>query len=351
MNFKKFTIKEGEGLFLHCKRQRGEMFHYGNLKIDTNRSFLNNVMTTLPKAQDGGHVSLPGDYYDAINKYLAESKRVTGRKVSKNAKCVVGVVVTMPEQYGPQNGMSFEEWYTEDQIKKENDFYRKVVLFLLKKFGHYEQKLGPNFLCAAVHRDETTSHCHVMFIPVVKSTYKYDRHIKKGLPETRTVTVRRGSISAAGVVNIHVLRSFHEELDSFLKENVAWYKGGILLAPEERMMPGQNLDLRSLKKTDKDYARRRAKENRIVIMAEAPHVFDSAFEALMSDMKDKNEMISYIELVSHLVADGKLTEADCQNDPVYQRAYVHLKSFKKLIKEQRQNLMDDVEGTRNHRTR
>ena len=341
MNLEMYTVKEGAGLFRHCKRQLGEMFKDNDKHIDVSRSHLNSPMRTLPKAQHGEKIPFPDDYYDAINRYLAESESITGKKVSKNARCVVGVVVTMPRQYRPPEGTDFNKWYTEKQIREENHFYSRVVLFLLKKFGYYDEKLGPNFICAAVHRDEVSSHCHIQFIPVVKDTYEYDKkYTKDGKAYSRKIIVRKGSISAWNVVNKKVLKGIHQELDSFLRKEVAWYKGGIMLSPEERMQSGQNLKMDDLKSAGKDYAEKRAKENRRAFIAEAESFYGEALSAI----RDDGRQASLVKLVEQLLKDKKLTVEDCETNPTYHEAYGIYKAFKRKLAEKAKAVRDSVTG-------
>ena len=323
MNITKFTFEAGLNVYLHCVRERGENIQYGNQSIDATRSVLNTKFPETPENQKHDSFPFPSDYSSTVKSFLELSRKKTGRKIAKNAKCVIGVVVTLPKQYIPPRDVDPCNWYTEDQIKKEDDFYFNTVTFLFKKFGVYYKNKGHNFLCATVHRDETTSHCHVLFIPVVKEEIVYHKRIKKGRPDTRKVTVKKGSISACEVINQQVLRSMHEELDKYLVETVEWYKGGILLSPEERLQPGQNLDIRALKKTGQKYTEKRKIANRLELLSVTEKVYKSALE----ELEEEGNNVSVIKLIGQLIQDKKLTEDDGKNNQIYQQALDHFKDF------------------------
>lgn len=323
MNFKKFAYEAGKAVFLHCVRKRGEDFKYGNQSIDPSRFALNTKFEKTPRARAGQSHDYPSDYDVTVKRFLKFSQENTKRKVATNAKVVVGVIVTLPKKYLPPQGKDLKEWYTDDQIKKENEFYSKTILFLLKKFGVHYNEIGHNFLCAAVHRDETSSHCHVLFIPIVRDEIVYQKRIKKGRPDTRKVTVKKGSISACEVINQQVLRSMHEELDKYLVETVEWYKGGILLSPEERLQPGQNLDIRALKKTGQKYTEKRKIANRLELLSVTKKVYKSALD----ELEEEGNNVSVIKLIGQLIQDKKLTEDDGKNNQIYQQALDHFKDF------------------------
>lgn len=126
-----------------------------------------------------------------------------------------------------------------------------------------------------------------------------------------------------------IRKGIHQELDSFLRKEVAWYKGGIMLSPEERMLSGQNLKMEDLKSAGKDYAEKRAKENRRAFIAEA----ESFYREALSAIKDDGRQASLVKLVEQLLKDRKLTEEDCKRNTTYQEAYNVYKAFKMVLTE------------------
>lgn len=225
MNFEKWTIEEGRNIYLHCKRERGQDCRYGNEKIDPERTDLNSIKEKLPKTKDGVEFLLPDSYGTTMAAWLEASEKASekdsrkkGRKVARTAKCLVSVVFTLPSEYQPSAGVDYHEWYTLDRRRKENELFNSVMSFLLEKFSFKDEKLGHNFFFACVHRDETRPHMHVGFIPVVRKTISYKKRIKKGSSETRTVTVRKGTISACEVITQTVLRSVFTKNSTSISE-------------------------------------------------------------------------------------------------------------------------------------
>ena len=110
MNFKKFTYEAGKAVFLHCTRERGKDFQYGNQSIDPSRFNLNAKLNKTPKNEKGESLLFPSDYDNTVKSFLGFSQKKTGRKVAKNAKVVIGVVITLPKEYLPPQGTDLKEW-------------------------------------------------------------------------------------------------------------------------------------------------------------------------------------------------------------------------------------------------
>lgn len=339
MDIRKKTVEAGKSIYLHCRRDRDQNCKYGNEKIDLTRSGLNENFENLPKTKEGIEFPFPSNYEDTMLGFIEASKAASekNRAVARNAKCLITVVFTLPTEYLPPKGVDYNEWYTTDRRKKENEIFQSVLSFLVRKFGYKHEKLGHNFLYACVHRDETRPHMHVGFIPVVRETITYQKRIKKGSPETRTITVKKGTISAYEVINQKVFRTLHNELDRHLRTTVEWYKGGALRTDEERMMSGQNLRMKDLKKKGPGFAEKRAEENRRAFIAEAKSLYSEALKEIKADGHEA----SLIKLVEQLIKDGKLTKDDYQNNTTYHDSYDFYSAFKKALKERNSKHSDN----------
>ncbi|MGG3047088.1 plasmid recombination protein, partial [Bacillus anthracis] len=113
----------------------------------------------------------------------------------KDVKVCVDWVVTLPESL-------------KDVSKKEKrEFFEKTYEFLANRYGGEK-----NVLSANVHNDETKPHMHFAFMPVVWDEKK-----------------QREKVSAKEVLTRKELKTFHQDLDTFLKEEIPHiYKEGIL---------------------------------------------------------------------------------------------------------------------------
>ncbi|MGG3116196.1 MobV family relaxase, partial [Bacillus paranthracis] len=113
----------------------------------------------------------------------------------KDVKVCADWVVTLPESL------------KDTSEKEQREFFEKTYEFLANRYGGEK-----NVLSANVHNDETRPHMHFAFIPVV-----WD---KKKLRE---------KVSAKEVLTRKELKTFHQDLDKFLKKEIPYiYKEGIL---------------------------------------------------------------------------------------------------------------------------
>ncbi|HDR7738400.1 TPA: plasmid recombination protein [Bacillus thuringiensis] len=113
----------------------------------------------------------------------------------KDVKVCADWVVTLPE-----NLKSISE-------KEQREFFEKTYEFLSNRYGGEK-----NVLSANVHNDETTPHMHFAFMPVVWDEKK-----------------QREKVCANDVLTRKELKTFHQDLDKFLKREIPHiYKEGIL---------------------------------------------------------------------------------------------------------------------------
>ncbi|WP_257198188.1 plasmid recombination protein, partial [Bacillus cereus] len=91
--------------------------------------------------------------------------------------------------------------------KEQREFFEKTYEFLINRYGGEK-----NVLSANVHMDETTPHMHFAFMPVVWDEKK-----------------QREKVCANDVLTRKELKTFHQDLDKFLKQEIPHiYKEGIL---------------------------------------------------------------------------------------------------------------------------
>ncbi|WP_242071625.1 MobV family relaxase [Bacillus thuringiensis] len=113
----------------------------------------------------------------------------------KDVKVCADWVVTLPESL---KGISEQE---------QREFFEKTYEFLTNRYGGEK-----NVLSANVHMDETTPHMHFAFMPIVWDKKK-----------------QREKVSAKEVLTRKELKTFHQDLDKFLKKEILYiYKEGIL---------------------------------------------------------------------------------------------------------------------------
>lgn len=172
----KFTKGSVGGLSIHIERKT---LNHSNKEIDTNRTHLN---------------------YDFCNKDGDMNQRLSDRLEEvycfnrADVKVMADWVVTLPEEL------------KELPSNQQKEFFKETYQFLEKRYGE------KNVLSGTVHNDETTPHLHFAFIPVV-----FD---KKN---------QREKVSAKEVLNRNELKTFHQDLDKYLKEKIPEiYQGGVL---------------------------------------------------------------------------------------------------------------------------
>lgn len=145
----------------------GEPFARKNPRIDPTRTHLNyNLVQT----------DVESKVADAMAKHRIKAERAP----RKDAVVMADWVVTLPKDC-PKG--------------RERDFFKSVTKFVSDRYGE------DNMLGAWVHRDETTPHVHVAFMPV-----------------------RDGKLLASKVLDRNDLRSFHRELSARVKDDLGLEK-------------------------------------------------------------------------------------------------------------------------------
>lgn len=173
----KFTHVNVSGLSNHIERKTN---NHKNKDIDVSRSHLNYSILI-----DGSNMN------DRLKTRLSEVYALKRKDVN-----VIGSwVVTRPEEL--KNA-------SEDDL---NVFFNKVHEFLEKRYGGVK-----NTVSSEVHMDENTPHLHFAFVPVVFDEKKL-----------------RLKVSAKEVLNKQDLKTFHKDLDKYLKEEIPnIYESGII---------------------------------------------------------------------------------------------------------------------------
>ena len=173
---KKFTRENIKGLSIHLNRKTE---NHSNKEIDIERSHLNYDLCE----KEG----------DTLSRLQSRLDEVYCMK-RKDVKACCEWVVTLPtelEEKGPE---------------AQRQFFEKTYEFLAGRYGK------ENVVSANVHVDETTPHMHFDFVPVVWDEKK-----------------QREKVSAKEVLTRNELKSFHQDLDNFLKKEIPEiYQEGIL---------------------------------------------------------------------------------------------------------------------------
>ncbi|MFZ7802142.1 MobV family relaxase [Bacillus thuringiensis] len=174
---KKYTKGNVQGLSIHWDRKTE---NHSNQDIDNERSYLNYDLCEKE-----------GDTLSRMNQSLSEVYVLKRNDV----KVCADWVVTLPENL---KGIS---------EKEQREFFEKTYEFLANRYGGEK-----NVLSANVHMDETTPHMHFVFMSVVWDEKK-----------------QREKVSAKEVLTRKELKTFHQDLDIFLKQEIPHiYKEGIL---------------------------------------------------------------------------------------------------------------------------
>ncbi|RVU62662.1 mob protein [Bacillus thuringiensis] len=173
----KYTKGNVQGLSIHWNRKTE---NHSNQEINNKRSYLNYDLCEKE-----------GDTLSRMNDRLREVHCLN----RKDVKVCADWAVTLPESL---RGAS---------EKEQRTFFEKTYEFLVNRYGGEK-----NVLSANVHNDETRPHMHFAFMPVVWDEKK-----------------QREKVSAKEVLTRKDLKTFHQDLDKFLKQEIAHiYKEGIL---------------------------------------------------------------------------------------------------------------------------
>ncbi|HDR7921646.1 TPA: plasmid recombination protein, partial [Bacillus toyonensis] len=173
----KYTKGSVQGLSIHWDRKTE---NHSNPDIDNERSGLNYDLCEKE-----------GDTLSRMNDRLSKVHCLN----RKDVKVCADWVVTLPENL------------KDASEKEKRQFFEKTYEFLKNRYGGEK-----NVLSANVHRDETTPHMHFAFMPIVWDVKK-----------------QREKVSAKEVLTRKDLKTFHQDLDKFLKKEIPHiYKEGIL---------------------------------------------------------------------------------------------------------------------------
>lgn len=173
----KYTKGSVQGLSIHWDRKTE---NHSNQDIDNERSHLNYDLCEKK-----------GDTLSRMNDRLSKVHCLN----RKDVKVCANWAVTLPESL--KNASD----------KEQRKFFEKTYEFLTNRYGGEK-----NVLSANVHNDETRPHMHFAFMPVVWDKKK-----------------EREKVSAKEVLTRKDLKTFHQDLDKFLKQEIPHiYKEGIL---------------------------------------------------------------------------------------------------------------------------
>ena len=202
----KYPAGAVNGLSIHFDRKTS---NHSNKDIDTERSYLNYDLRN-----DG----------DGLDTRFRMKKRLSEVYCMKRAdvKPMAVWIITLPEEL------------KEKSNEEQKAFFKAGYDFMKNRYGGEK-----NVLSANVHNDETTPHMHFAFMPVVWDEKK-----------------QREKVSAKQVLTRKDLKSFHQDLDKFLKETIPGiYHGGVL---NDKTYPVN--DVADLKRFSKDFAQKIEKQ-------------------------------------------------------------------------------------------
>ncbi|MGH0957040.1 MobV family relaxase, partial [Bacillus paranthracis] len=173
----KYAKGNVQGLSIHWDRKTE---NHSNQDIDNERSHLNYDLCEKE-----------GDTLSRMNDRLSEVHCLN----RKDVKVCADWAVTLPESL------------KDASEKEQREFFEKTYEFLANRYGGEK-----NVLSANVHNDETRPHMHFAFMPVVWDEKK-----------------QQAKVSAKEVLTRKDLKTFHQDLDEFLKKEIPQiYKEGIL---------------------------------------------------------------------------------------------------------------------------
>lgn len=133
----KFNSSAVRGIQIHDEREK-EVSH-SNPDIDYSKTEENYTLKERPNKT-----------YNQVIKERIESLELK-KAVRKDAVVMCSFVVTSDKDFFEKNGMLVEK-----------DYFNKAYEFVKNKYGE------ENIISAEVHKDETTPHLHINFIPVTK---------------------------------------------------------------------------------------------------------------------------------------------------------------------------------------
>jgi len=184
-HLKKNTRGAVPGLAVHFERKTD---HHSNKEIDVAKTYLN---------QD-----LISDSSDMLSRFNERLNDVYCMK-RDDVKALATWIVTLPEAL------------SEAPYEQQSAFFEATKQFLDDRYGQ------ENAVAAVVHYDETTSHLHYAFVPVVFDAKK-----------------ERYKVSAKQVLTRHDLQTFHDDLDQDLKKVLPFYEKGVL---NNKTLPFENV--------------------------------------------------------------------------------------------------------------
>lgn len=353
MHIEKFSFQGGLQVVKHCQRDRDENCKFGNEAIDPSRSSLNKNLLGIKTSSE---TFVPfRSYTETVRFWAKKTEETTNRAIQTTANFLVSAVITLPEDYRPPVGVNWADWYkNKEHTLREDSFFSAVASFFKKKFGvlakDKDGKVISNMVYVCVHRDETTPHLHVGFIPVLKETVRHNKRNKDG--KEREVISRAGTICACEVVNRNVLQTLHQELDTHLRDMLPWYVGGVLLDDDARMRKGQNVAMKELKNLPQEYTSMRTEANRLDALVQTvkdlrknKKEIEACKQEVQELLKPEN-MPPVVALVEQLCRDGKLTNGDVMRSPTYAEAVKAYRDYHKTIKAVKKRLSSLEKGGR-----
>lgn len=164
-HIEKYTKGSVFGLQKHEQREN-ENYSNKEIKIEESKNNLNLLRDEKI------------NYLKEIDRIIKENK-TSERAIRKDAVLCVSSIIS-----------SDREFFNNLTEHQTNEFFRSALEFYKEKFGE------ENIVSAIIHKDETTPHMHINFVPITKD----------------------GRLSAKSIINRNSLRKIQKELPKYLQE-------------------------------------------------------------------------------------------------------------------------------------
>lgn len=185
-DFSKYNAYSVGRLFLHNNRKANDGVYHSNEMIDDERTMFN--------------------YHIKYGTTADVQKRLNEVFVMKRKDTIVlgEMVVTLPKDVKPED---------------ERNFFQAVYDFYANDFGEN------NIMNAVVHKDETTPHIHIDFVPVLKGEPNFTGTRGKFLErwkEENGGKMPTERICCKDLITRKYLSQMHPRLSKFVKENIGY---------------------------------------------------------------------------------------------------------------------------------
>ncbi len=187
--FAKYKRDAAGRLLLHNNRAGDDGVTHENEEIDSERTHLNYYFKK----------GVAEDVHKRVSEVYSQNRG--------NYCCMGEIIVTLPKDVKAQD---------------ERAFFRSVYDFYCEDFGK------ENVINAIVHKDETTPHIHLDFVPIIKGTKGLDLEkswVKKALKEWEEENGDKEfeRLSCRNKINRVYLRGMHQRLSAYVANDLGYH--------------------------------------------------------------------------------------------------------------------------------